>query len=114
MFGDDCADGLESHERSENFIMKKKKVKFRCHFEDGKQVFLAGDFNDWSPDKTPMGRVRGGWSVGLDLSPGRYEYKFVVDGEWKFAPLGVLVDTSSECCLLNPFGTYNWYVDVSP
>jgi 1,4-alpha-glucan branching enzyme len=46
-------------------------------------VFIAGSFNDWSPDATPMLNTGdGSWAVEIALPPGRYEYRFVVDGEW--------------------------------
>ena len=54
---------------------------FSCHSDTAKAVFLAGSFNDCDPTATPM--VRGNddyWTVSLPLAPGRYEYKFVVDG----------------------------------
>ena len=48
-----------------------------------KRVSLSGDFNGWSPDATPMKRYDDGhWETTVDLAPGRYEYKFVRDGEW--------------------------------
>jgi hypothetical protein len=53
-----------------------------------KQVFLCGEFNGWSPDATPMKRKGDGhWETTLWLAPGRHEYKFVVDGNWKHDPL---------------------------
>jgi 1,4-alpha-glucan branching enzyme len=45
-------------------------------------VHLAGEFNGWSEDATPMADPDGDgtWTVVVPLKPGRYEYKFVVDG----------------------------------
>ena len=46
-------------------------------------VCIAGTFNDWSPDATPLLKVGdGSWAVEIAVPPGRYEYRFVVDGEW--------------------------------
>lgn len=46
------------------------------------QVSIAGSFNDWRPSVTPMISMGPGWWVkGLVLPPGRYEYRFVVDGQ---------------------------------
>jgi len=46
-------------------------------------VYLAGEMNNWSPTATPMQRdVAGQWSVTLNLAPGQYLYKFVVDGNY--------------------------------
>ena len=46
-------------------------------------VFLAGEFNGWSPTRTPMERMGDGFfRVSIELEDGRYPYKFVVDGKW--------------------------------
>ncbi len=49
-------------------------------------VFISGTFNDWhmaNPAfKCSWNPLENGFSITLTLSPGRYEYKFVVDGHW--------------------------------
>ncbi|KAL9328025.1 hypothetical protein ACSQ67_003028 [Phaseolus vulgaris] len=51
------------------------------------EVFLTGSFDGWS-NKRKMERLSSGiFSVSLQLYPGRYEIKFIVDGEWKIDPL---------------------------
>jgi cyclomaltodextrinase / maltogenic alpha-amylase / neopullulanase len=46
-------------------------------------VFLAGEFNGWNPNVARMERMGDGFCrATLELSDGRYEYKFVVDGKW--------------------------------
>ena len=47
-----------------------------------KKVFLAGDFNSFSPTATPMEEVDGIYETTLNLRVGKYAYKFVVDGKW--------------------------------
>ncbi|OGH60155.1 MAG: hypothetical protein A3G34_09150 [Candidatus Lindowbacteria bacterium RIFCSPLOWO2_12_FULL_62_27] len=50
-----------------------------------KKVTLAGEFNQWNPAALEMkksGADDGKWEVAVDLKPGQYEYKFVVDGDW--------------------------------
>src|SRR5262245_16287269 len=50
-------------------------TRFVCHAPEAKAVFLAGTFNGWSPEATPMTRdAEGNWSVAVTLKPGRYEY----------------------------------------
>lgn len=72
-------------------------------------VHLAGDFNGWSEDAEPMRDPDGDgvWTVVVDLTPGRYEYKFVVDGgaRW-FADPGNL-ETAPD-----PFGGVNSVIVV--
>ena len=60
---------------------KTFKVTFVLFEPEAKQVALGGDFNQWAADATPMQRQAGGqWEIAVGLAPGRYEYKFVVDG----------------------------------
>jgi 1,4-alpha-glucan branching enzyme len=64
------------------------KVTFVLPICDAKRVSLSGEFNGWSPDATPMRRHSDGhWETTLALAPGRHEYKFLVDGNWKHDPL---------------------------
>ena len=51
---------------------------------DARTVSVAGDFNGWHPEATPLHRTDNGlWAVTLPLKPGRYHYMFVVDGrDW--------------------------------
>jgi pimeloyl-ACP methyl ester carboxylesterase len=52
-----------------------------------KSVALAGSFNNWNTESTPMIRKGADWSVGIKLAPGAYRYKFVVDKErWTVDP----------------------------
>ncbi len=46
------------------------------------KVFLSGNFNDWSPYSIPMNKTDSGWVVQLKIDPGKYLYKFIVDGNW--------------------------------
>ena len=73
---------------------------------------MAGDFNAWNTEATPMKKGRGGkWAVYLDLPPGRYEYKFVVDGEWCCEP-GCGASGKCAQCVVNEFGTMNRVVEI--
>jgi hypothetical protein len=70
------------------------------------EVFVAGCFNDWNPFATPLQRDDAGmWSCTIELGPGRHEYRFVVDGDWRDDPLN-----SMRC--FNEFGTENCVVVV--
>ena len=91
----------------------KNETMFSCFAPEAKAVFLAGSFNEWSREATPMQRQEdGNWSVSLKLPAGHYEYKFVADGDWCCEP--GRVDTGA-CphCVPNPFGTMNCFVEVS-
>jgi RNA polymerase-binding transcription factor DksA len=50
-------------------------------------VAVTGDFNAWDLEGRPLKRGRDGvWEVTLLLAPGRYEYRFLVDGQWADDP----------------------------
>ncbi|MEB2346046.1 MAG: AAA family ATPase [Deltaproteobacteria bacterium] len=54
-------------------------------------VRLAGDFNGWVPDRgveTELREIGGDrvWRKILHVAPGAYEYRYVVDGEWREDP----------------------------
>ena len=54
-------------------------------------VRIAGDFNGWVPDRgvrsliASEGQTRV-WTKVLTLEPGTYQYRYVVDGEWREDP----------------------------
>jgi CubicO group peptidase (beta-lactamase class C family) len=49
-------------------------------------VALAGSFNDWKQSHLLFGRDGGDWVCRIDLAPGTYQYKFIVDGDWILDP----------------------------
>lgn len=54
---------------------------------DAKTVALAGTFNSWNPQATPLIKKGADWFVSINLAPGTYQYKFVVDGQrWTVDP----------------------------
>lgn len=56
---------------------------FRYAAEPAKSVFLAGEMTGWDSAKRPLTRDTAGvWQTTLDLEPGLWLYKFVVDGRW--------------------------------
>jgi len=52
------------------------------------RVFVAADFNQWTPSETPMRYNDSSqmFEVWLTLPPGRYRYRLVVDGQWIIDP----------------------------
>jgi chromosome partitioning protein len=71
------------------------------HFRDASahDVRIAGDFNGWVPDKGVRSLIEaeGGqrvWTKILQLPPGTYQYRYVVDGEWREDPDNPEVTTS--------------------
>jgi len=61
--------------------LTKKSVAFAHDAPSGKEVAIAGSFNNWEPE--PMTKERDGlWRITLQLAHGTYLYRFLVDGEW--------------------------------
>jgi 1,4-alpha-glucan branching enzyme len=86
---------------------RRKRVTFR--FEAGREsdVRLAGTFNNWDAEAQPLTRKNGNgtYSATLLLPPGRYEYKFIVNGEWQ-------CDSACPNWVPNEHGTLNSVVEV--
>jgi 1,4-alpha-glucan branching enzyme len=83
-----------------------RPVAFTLIAPEAKQVYVAGSFNDWDGDCTPLSKgIDGEWSGYLPLKPGTYEYRFVVDGVWKEDPAAL-------ASMPNPFGSINSVVIV--
>jgi 1,4-alpha-glucan branching enzyme len=82
------------------------EVEFMFHAPNARKVCIAGKFNDWNTKSMPMKKGKDGtWRIKLKLSPGKYEYKYFVDGAWASdMPCAELVP--------NPFGTYNCVITV--
>jgi anti-sigma factor RsiW len=72
-------------------------------------VQVAGDFNGWNPARTSLEQISdGAWAVTISLEPGRYEYKFVVDGQqWIADPFAAEQRDDG-------FGSRNAVLDVRP
>ena len=87
--------------------IKRRKVTFSLENADANEVFLIGDFNKWNPKTHSMkSDGNGTWVKNVIIPPGKYEYKFIVDGQWK-------EDPQNEQLSLNCFGTYNNIINVT-
>lgn len=54
------------------------------NYEKASQVLLSGNFNNWSTISQPMTKTDSAWVCTIKLKPGKYLYKFIVDGNWKY------------------------------
>ena len=61
-----------------------KAVDFLFFAPLSKKVLLGGDFNSWNAKKNSLKKSDSGiWKTSLKLKPGRYEYRFNIDGGWE-------------------------------
>jgi len=85
----------------------KNVVSLELVKPEAKSVAVAGSFNEWKPEKTPLISLGNGrWKGDLNVKPGRHEYLFVVDGQW-------LPDPNAKESVANPFGGTNSVLIVS-
>jgi 1,4-alpha-glucan branching enzyme len=78
-----------------------KKTEFSLSAPQAQRVSIAGDFNQWNRSSQPLQQdTKGTWRISLDLKPAKYEYRFLLDGEWQNDP-------NCDSFVENPFGTSN-------
>jgi 1,4-alpha-glucan branching enzyme len=91
-----------------------KETPIRIEAPQAQEVFLAGNFNDWNPSTIRLERDSdGSWVAIVHLTPGRHEYKFVVDGRWCCNSSGTEFEDECPGHVRNSFGTLNRVIDVS-
>jgi cyclomaltodextrinase len=74
-----------------------------------KTINVFGSFNSWNRNDLPLADLDGDgiYTITLSFEPGRYEYKFFVDGDEILDPLNP--DKVS-----NPFGSFNSVLTILP
>jgi 1,4-alpha-glucan branching enzyme len=85
----------------------QRSVEFRLNLPGAKSATVAGTFNGWDSSRTPLAKdPNGGWKTTILLAPGRYEYRFVIDGAQWYS------DPGAKECVPNSFGSTNSVVVV--
>jgi len=80
-----------------SFLIIQPNYTFRLEgHADATAVFLAGDFNDWTPDALKMQRIGDAWIFNVHLSVGKHLYKFIVDGQWTRDPANPLWEENED------------------
>ncbi len=80
---------------------------FSLNKEGVKEVHIVGDFNNWSVSNESLlwQKGEGVWQKRIALKPGRYRYKFVIDGEWT-------TDPSNHVLEPNPYGGLDSVLEI--
>ncbi len=93
--------------------VKKKRISLSFEAETGKDIFVAGDFNEWTVGQDKKSKKlkedkkhQGHYKIQMYLPVGEHQYKFFCDGEWR-------VDPAAETFAWNRFGTRNSVVAVA-
>ncbi len=86
--------------------IEPKEIVFSIFAPKATKIYIAGDFNNWDTKKLSAKKdSRGIWRAKVNLKPGRYEYKFFVDGSW-------VNDPSNPKKEITPTGEINSLVEV--
>ena len=82
------AESAEGAELLAGPVLTPEGVLFSHKHATASTVHLAGEFNGWDSEAMPLADDDGDgvWTLTLELEPGRYEYKFVVDGGASWEP----------------------------
>ncbi|HUL31078.1 MAG TPA: AAA family ATPase, partial [Thermodesulfobacteriota bacterium] len=98
---------VKKKEDEKSFKLEIREVTFAIESPGGKEIYVAGDFNDWKiNDESKLSLVENGcWEKRVSLPHGRYRYKFVVDGEWT-------VDLKNLAREMNSFGSFDSVMEV--
>ena len=87
-------------------LQKLTEVVLKIDAPDAKEVFIAGEFNNWKLDEnSKMEKTNGCWTKRLNLDSGKYRYRFVIDGNWS-------EDPANPSTLLNSYGTLDSLLEV--
>ncbi|MFA5176861.1 MAG: AAA family ATPase [Candidatus Omnitrophota bacterium] len=87
-------------------LPKLNEVVFKISAPQARDVFLAGEFNNWQLDNSGrMSKNNGTWSKKLQLSSGKYRYRFVIDGNWVEDPANPLKE-------INPYGSVDSLIEI--
>ncbi|MCI0701590.1 MAG: glycogen-binding domain-containing protein [Planctomycetia bacterium] len=95
---------LKNHTRAAKPRAKHHTVTLKA--PEAKSVAVTGNFCNWELEGHPLKHDgKGIWKATLTLLPGRYEYRLLVDGEWRDDP-GCTEHVA------NPFGSENCVFQV--
>ncbi len=88
--------------KDESAFYNYAEADFTVNAPQAKEVYIVGEFNGWRMDDNSRlsRREDGRWMKRFSLMPGRYRYKFVVDGQW-------LLDSNNSNKEVNPFGSFD-------
>jgi len=86
---------------------KMPEVVFKVAAPEAKEVYVAGEFNNWQlDDNSRMVRQNDAWVKKVSLKPGAYRYRFVLDGNWT-------EDPANPKKAMNPFGQEDSLVEIN-
>lgn len=91
----------------EREVARLIRAEFKLLAPEANEVYVAGDFNQWTPNEAwrCVREKDGVWRKTISLNPGRYRYRFVVDGRWQEDPDNPITE-------MNHFGEPDSLLDI--
>ncbi len=87
-------------------LPKLNDITLSIKAPEAKEVYLAGEFNNWKLDENSrMEQNNGCWTKRLNLNQGKYRYRFVIDGNWVEDPANPLTQ-------INTYGTLDSLLEI--
>lgn len=75
--------GVNRFRNKQAFDVRDSIVRFFLrNNQKARQAVLAGSFNNWVPGQLLMQKTDSGWIYDVKIGPGKYWYKFIIDGDW--------------------------------
>jgi len=111
MAADTVSVAVNVTEREVGMALRKtatsKSVEFSISAPTAKNVAVTGSFNAWNKSGISMKKEKSGyWKTEISLKPGKYEYKYIVDGNW-------WTDPTNPHKMRNSFGSENSVKEVT-
>lgn len=101
--------GVNRFQNDDAFSYKNGVAQFFLpNHSNARKVMLSGSFNSWSTMKTPMQKVDNGWVISIKLQPGKYTYKYIVDGRWLHDPSNKLKERNEHSSYNSVVFCYNY------
>ena len=83
-----------------------RDIAFAIQWDNAREVVVTGDFTAWSREGLRLTSGGSGrWGTTLKLAPGEYQYRLIVDGEWRDDP-------RAPRRVPNPYGSENGVLTV--
>ncbi|MCD6460693.1 AAA family ATPase [bacterium] len=97
----------KKEKKSEQKKPKDKGIRFDCFAPDAQSVQLVGDFNNWCPNQIHMLNSDGNgiWTKTLLLDKGKYQYRYIIDGQW-------IHDQRNKKTEYSPYGGLNSVIEI--
>jgi chromosome partitioning protein len=90
----------------EEKLPKMAEIVFTVSAPEAREVYVTGDFNNWQLNEfARMELVNGNWRKRMNLTHGKYHYRFVIDGTW-------IEDTNNPAKETNPFGSVDSLIEI--